>query len=170
MVSQIIILITTLAISCLIGYLLSSHANLRTTMKDSIIGGALGAVLITIILLQYELVEVRNLKDKILNPNNLTKVEELLNRSSDEEDIMHGSIVKKKNKIVKELSNMLDGSFYLNDEDEVINEWKCLLKNVTTSIKAINYVTPKFWLKDSTFSTFQYSVQKDAKERGINIR
>lgn len=169
MALQIFIIIFGTCISAIVGYILSSRENIRIVIRDACIGGAAGTVLLTVVLLQFELVELRTLRSLILKPNLLEQLNEIVKNTASNDPMLKSTLVHK-DLIEEELTNIVKGHITLKDEDEVIDEWSRLFTVSGTNINATNYITPNFWIGGSNFSAKQFEIQKAATQRGVRIR
>lgn len=169
MLVQVIILLTGLSISSLVGYLLSSRQSIKKTVRDSFLGAIIGTIFLTLVLLQYELVALRNMRDEIIKPNTLDQLTNLLEVTPSDAPMIN-SILSRKEKLEAELSRVIQGRIELRDEDEVIEEWTRLFFESATNVNATNYVSPDFWIEGSEFSAKQFDIQETARQRGVTIK
>lgn len=167
--TYIVLQIISLLISALLGFMLSKRESIRITIRDSLLGGLIGSSCMTLIILSFEIKDIVDLKDKIVSPNYLTRLEKKMEEGS-VNDLLLESVKVKKQKVEESLVRMINGKVDLMDEGEVVDEWKRLFNGSATNAFALNYVTPNFWIEDSKFSSFQLKVQKDAISEGVNIK
>ena len=169
MILQTVIMLIGLCLSVLAGYFLSSRQTTRITIRDASISAALGTVLLTIVLLQYELVALRDLREQIVQPNALGQLKNIVENSPIDLPMLKAMIARKE-KIENEAASVVRGRIELRDEDEVIAEWSRSFSESATSILATNYISPSFWLKGSEFSKKQFEIQTLARHRGVTIK
>jgi hypothetical protein len=169
MLVHIIIVIISICISAVIGYLLSSKQSTTIKVRDALLGAVLGVILLTIVLLQYELIALRGLRDQIVKPNPLDQLKNLLEHSPSDAPMIE-SMMSQKDKIEKELSDIVRGRIELRDAEEVVQEWARLFSQSATIVNATNFVSPMFWLSGSEFSTKQFEIQNLARRRGVIIK
>ena len=79
-------------------------------------------------------------------------------------------MVDRKRRTESELAEIARGRIPLGDEGEVIDAWMQAFSASTSSISAINLVTPDYWLAGSEFSAKQSEIQSGARQRGVTIR
>lgn len=168
MLTQFLILIFTAIISILLGYVFTPKGDSRIAMRNSLLGGLIGTTVITLIFVQFELIQISKINEKLVNHNPLSRLDEML-KESPQDVPMKQSIEEKKKKIEEEILNIINGSIYLKDEEEVIAEWERCFNQSSQKVYATNYIPPHFWLKDSKFSKLQKEVQEKAGLRGVEI-
>ena len=169
MLTYLSITIGGLVVSCLIGYALSDKQSLKISIRDSIIGGILGTIVLTLTLFQFELSFLKELRENLESNNSLSLLDRDLDSLSKDEPL-YLSIVFHRDQVIEEIENIRNGRIKLDNEQEVINEWKRLFDSSSNSIYATNFVSPKFWTQGSVFSAEQSKIQQEAIDRGVNIR
>jgi hypothetical protein len=167
--AQIIIVIGGLIISAIVGYLVSSRESTAITIRDACLSAAFGTVLLMTIQLQYELVMLRNLRGEIVRPNALHRLETVLENSSSDTPMLK-AMMAHKDRMEKELSDIVRGRIELGDQEAVIEEWTRAFSEAATSVYATNFVSPAFWLGGSEFSARQFQIQNSARDRGVTIQ
>jgi hypothetical protein len=157
--------------SLVIGILMTpKNSTSRRTILNAIIGSIIGAVVPTLIYLQFNIDEIIHLKSKIIEQNNLELLETKVN-TSEKNNPFFVSYQNYLEKINKELVDAYSGVILLDDEKEVIDEWKLLFSySKSRIIKATNIISPRFWLEESGFSKEQLRIQSDAIKNDYTIK
>ncbi len=138
-------------------------------VKNGLVGGVLVYIATTVLLLSLSLDSLQSMQSKIMQPNALAQLNDLVYKSSSDEPML-SSIKDKQRELEEEIGSLVQGRIPLRDDDEVVEAWRRSVEDAQTCVKAINYVNPSFWLAGSEFSRKQLSVQSAARERGVMIR
>ena len=168
--SYFTVLTISIIISILIGYLLTpKDSSWRKSLLNGIIGALIGTLTPTLVYTQYSLEELLNLRSRIVNQNRLRLLDAKIH-SMDKSMALYESYKIYFKKIESELGQALNGTLKLDDEEEVIDEWKRIfLESKSRYILATNIITPSYWLNESSFSRDQLKIQKNAIENDYTI-
>ena len=169
MTSTLVVFLCGVLVSAFLGYLFSSRSSNKVIIRDVTIAAVVGPGLLTLVMLQFELNNLRDVTDKLLEPNKLEQLNNFLGSMPDDTHTKD-LISERKKKLEIELAALLNGRIDLVSEYDVVKAWSRLFGEADNSVLATNFVTPQYWLEESAFSKKQHGIQDDAIKRGVKIR
>jgi hypothetical protein len=169
MLFQFGVWVLSLIVAGSIGFALSTDMPIKQRIRNTLISASIGTIFITVFQLQFELKELRQIKNEMIKPNSLAKLNALIEKSSNGTPML-SSIIYKRDKIETEIVDAVNGKLSLVGEDEVIYEWTRMFKEAGSLVYATNYVSPDFWISGSEFSSKQFEIQKNTINAGVTIR
>ena len=166
------VLIISLLVGAIAGIIFSPKNSLKSTTRDALIAAIVSATSTTLYSAMVEMNKINQLRSELVSQREESLYEQLETKISKKtnSDHVYSSFKKYQNKLTKELESALLGTLRLDDEDEVLIEWKKMFQgSQSKTIKATNIIPATFWLEQSSFGVEQLRIQKEAIERDFNI-
>lgn len=170
MILHYIVWLISLALGVLVGFIFSTRDSKKMMVRDAVISGTISTTIAMIFSTVFVIKEVTSLSERLVRDNAFSDLtEKIKNKPSNE--LTHSTLNNYYNKIEDEINQAILGTIKLDDEDEVVTEWKRFFKDANSrSIKATNIIPADFWLEESTFSIDQLDLQKGAIDRDYSIQ
>jgi hypothetical protein len=163
-----IILFASIVVAIILGTVIQHSPTTRGKLFVATISAIVGAIIPTLVYVEIYMGKFIS----SLQKNKYTVLEEKVSSYSSEDNasLSYKTYLSRLN---NELDEAIIGNIKLNDEEEVIEEWKKLFdieKEKSKQILATNIINPNFWLKESSFSKEQEKIQKEAINNDFIIK